>query len=289
MRQEDGEESLLLDPPDPVDLLLASAEDGACSQKGRSLDFVRAKLTDLKSENKRLKDRVADLEQTLSIVQTAQEWAGGKGMSPEQVEKMKEIKALLEQAKRAREDIQKFSSASRQGLYEKLRNTQNALRREKEQKAEMKERLMHAFHHARVFKEHHRVYAESQASERVKWERIIKDMKERQRRELRRLQGDGAVMAVDRQEQLSNFGEHVMRELTTLQEHLKEVRHETVDTIAPDNDDEDMQGVHPPAFLLDFEDEGYIPPQGDGDEFGDPGPEGTTGSVSFYRGPDETF
>ena len=132
MHQDD--DAMLLDPPDPVDLLIAhthadeavnlgarphtSAEDWQqirvptlafrCDVLGRPLDFVRAKVSELKKENKKLKDRrpsvlaasvaachfsdgeahsfiaylhgrVADLEQTLSIVQTAQEWTLGKG------------------------------------------------------------------------------------------------------------------------------------------------------------------------------------------------------------------
>merc|ERR1719476_716102 len=102
-----------MDPPDPLDLLIAHTED--VGPRGpRPLDFVRAKFAELKRDNKRLRDRVADLEQTLSIVQTAQEWTVGKGMTPEQ-------------AKKAREDLQNFSGSSRQALYEKLRACKNAL------------------------------------------------------------------------------------------------------------------------------------------------------------------
>eukprot|EP00932_Pfiesteria_piscicida_P017833 SRR837773.4711.p4 GENE.SRR837773.4711~~SRR837773.4711.p4 ORF type:complete len:166 (+),score=34.23 SRR837773.4711:44-499(+) len=97
---EDDEmaDGMLLDPPDPLDLLIAHTESGVMA-KSRPLDFVRAKFQDLKTENKRLRDRVADLEQTLSIVQTAQEWSS-RGMTHEQKEKVKEIRVLLEQAKK---------------------------------------------------------------------------------------------------------------------------------------------------------------------------------------------
>merc|ERR1719401_2137733 len=87
------------DMRDPVDMLLAMTEDPTKGQ-ARPLDFVRSKFKDMKSENKRLRERVTDLEQTLSIVQTAQEWTLGKGMTQEQAEKMREIKALLEQVRR---------------------------------------------------------------------------------------------------------------------------------------------------------------------------------------------
>eukprot|EP00929_Paragymnodinium_shiwhaense_P002244 TRINITY_DN102446_c0_g1_i1.p2 TRINITY_DN102446_c0_g1~~TRINITY_DN102446_c0_g1_i1.p2 ORF type:complete len:408 (-),score=128.30 TRINITY_DN102446_c0_g1_i1:173-1318(-) len=224
------EESLLLDPPDPVDLLIAHTDDST-QTRARPLDFVREKMASLKQENKQLKARVADLEQTLSIVQTAQEWTMGKGMTAEQAEKMRDIKALLEQAKRARQDIQTFSEASRTSIYEKLRQAKNALRREREEKAQMKERLVQAFHHARVIQDQHRRVVQQREEESQAWADRLRDSKERHRRELRRLQGDAAAQESDRQDQLSLFGEQVISELSNLQQHLKEVRQETVDSV----------------------------------------------------------
>eukprot|EP00913_Durusdinium_trenchii_P016881 g15871.t1 len=137
---EDVDDTMLLDPPDPVDLLIAHTHaDQAVNLGARPLDFVRAKMSELKKENSKLKSRVADLEQTLSIVQTAQEWTMGKGMTQEQAARMQEIKALLEQAKKAREEMQNFSSASRAALYEKLRTCKAMLRRERQEKLEMKD------------------------------------------------------------------------------------------------------------------------------------------------------
>lgn len=230
------EDAMFLDPPDPVDLLLASTHDSG-EGKSRPLDFVRARLQEYKKENRRLRERVTDLEQTLSIVQTAQEWTINKQMTPEQAEKMKEIKALLEHAKRAREEIQNFSGASRQALYEKLRTCKLALKKEREEKREMKDRLLHAFDHARIIKEQHQQLLIQKETEDEKWQTMIRGMKERHRRTLRKLQGDGAVEHADRQEQLSHFGEQVIEELATLQNHLQEVRKETVDGIIPEGDD----------------------------------------------------
>merc|ERR1719277_866597 len=119
-----------------------------------------------------------DLEQTLSIVQTAQEWTMGKGMTPEQAEKMREIKLLLEQAKKAREDIQNFSGASKNSLYEKLRQCKNALKREREEKREMKERLVQCFHHARVIQESHKREVQKRQEEHRLWERRLAQVKE---------------------------------------------------------------------------------------------------------------
>lgn len=232
---------MLLDPPDPVnldplDLLISHTEDST-AHRPRPLDFVRAKMKDLKNDNKRLRERVADLEQTLSIVQTAQEWTMTNRMSPEQAEKMRDIKGLLEQAKKAREDIQKFSEVSRQTLYEKLRACKNALRREREEKREMKERLMHAFDHARSIREQHRQLTQKRADEQEYWQDMVRDMKERHRRELKRLQGDTAAMESDRHDQLSHFGEQVIGELTALQQHLHEVRQETVTSVILEGED----------------------------------------------------
>lgn len=234
---DDIAEGMLLDPPDPLDLLIAHTEDGV-NTKPRPLDFVRAKFQEVKKENKRLKERVADLEQTLSIVQTAQEWTVGRGMSQEQKDKMREIKALLEQAKKAREDIQSFSGASRQAMYEKLRLCKAALKKEREEKREMKDRLLHAFDHARAIKEAHRKLSQQRIAEQEKWQDIVRDMKERHRRELRRLQGEGAVMEADRHDQLSYFGEQVIDGLTALQQHLHDVRQETVDSVILEDGDQ---------------------------------------------------
>lgn len=233
---EEAEGGMLVDPPDPLDLLIAHTEDGVV-RKSRPLDFVRAKFHEMKKENKRLRERVADLEQTLSIVQTAQEWTIGKGMTPEQRDKMREIKALLEQAKKAREEIQNFSGASRQALYEKLRSCKAALKKEREEKRDMKDRLLHAFDHARAIKEQHRKLAQQRIEEQERWQDVIRDMKERHRRELRRLQGDGAVMEADRQDKLSHFGEQVLDGLSALQQHLRDVRQETVDSVILEGDD----------------------------------------------------
>jgi len=153
------------DMSDPVDVLLALTED---PQKGkaRTLDFVRVKFKDLKSENKRLRERVSELEQTLSIVQTAQEWTMGKGMTQEQAEKMREIKTLLEQAKQARLEMQNFSTNSKAALYEKLRSAKISLKKERQEKLEMRERLLHAFDRARVLKEHYAQMQEQAEEER---------------------------------------------------------------------------------------------------------------------------
>jgi len=225
----------MLEEVDPVDLLLASKEP----DKSRPFDFVRAKFLDIKRENRRLRERVASLEQTLSIVQTSQEWVLGKGMTQEQAEKMKEIRSLLEQAKRAREDVQNFSTVSKPALFEKLRACKAQLQKERDEKREMKERLVHAFDRARVIKEHHQQLIESQEGERKQWQELLRITKEKNRRAIARLHGDGALAGQDRQEIFSQFGEQVMQDITALQQHLKDVRRETVDDIMLEGEDLD--------------------------------------------------
>lgn len=235
---EDVDDGMLLDPPDPVDLLIAHTHaDEAVGQGSRPLDFVRAKFAEMKKENKKLKDRVADLEQTLSIVQTAQEWTLGKGMTQEQAMRMQEIKGLLEQAKKAKEEMNSFSSASRAALYEKLRTVKAQLRRERQEKAEMKDRLMHAFDHARAHRDAHRKLSQQRQEESDRWQQAINQMKERHRIELRRLHGDPAAMQSDRHDQLSYFGEQVIGDLSALQQHLKGVRESTVGNVILEEDD----------------------------------------------------
>jgi len=265
VEEDDVTGGMLLDPPDPLDLLIAHTEEGAVN-KPRPLDFVRAKFQEVKKENKRLKERVADLEQTLSIVQTAQEWTVGRGMTQEQKDKMREIKALLEQAKKAREEIQNFSGASRQAMYEKLRTCKTQLRKEREEKRDMRDRLLHAFDHARAIKEQHRRLSQQRLEEQEKWQDIIRDMKERHRRELRRLQGEGAVHESDRHDKLSYFGEQVIDGLTALQQHLHDVRQETVDSVILEGDEAEGEfGEVPPP------EDSYVD-GGDTHDLGDAGP-----------------
>lgn len=228
--EDDGE--MLLDPPDPVDLLLAHSKQGLGGGP-RPLDFVREKLRDLKSENATLRARVQDLEQTLSIVQTAQEWSVGKGMSQEQVDKMNEIKLLLEQAKRAKEEIATFSSSSRQNLYEKLRSCKVALKREREEKKEMDRRLRHAFEHSKEMKEKMMRVEQQRENERVEWQEALRALKEKHLKEMRRFAGgDGAASSVERSEQAMQFNEQVIGELTALHQQIQGVKQETVDSVA---------------------------------------------------------
>jgi len=248
------DEPLAEDMSDPVDVLLAMTGDPSRG-KARTLDFVRLKFKSMKTENKRLRERVTDLEQTLSIVQTAQEWTMGKGMTPEQADKMKEIRTLLEQASKARVDMQNFSTNSKAALYEKLRSTKIALKKEREEKFQMKERLLHAFDRARVIKENHAQMQEQANEERRGWEATVQTLRDRHKRELMRLQGEGAVMQADRQEQLSYFGEQVVQDLSQLQMYLREVRGKTVDNIMLEPDPEEV-----PAEEEDY----YVDASGDG-------------------------
>merc|ERR1719343_1879685 len=102
----------------------------------------------------------------------------GKGMTQEQKEKMKEIRGLLEQAKKAKEELNNFSQASRQALYEKLRACKAALKRERDEKREMKDRLLHAFDHARAIREQHQRISQQRLDEQERWQEKLRDMKQ---------------------------------------------------------------------------------------------------------------
>merc|ERR1719456_851230 len=104
------------DGNDPLDGPLGSAAyDGAPDEgaDARTLDFVRARFDTLKEERRSLQERMANLEHTLSIVQTAQTWSQGNVMSAEQAEKVKEVTALLQQAKDARQEAMNFSKVGK--------------------------------------------------------------------------------------------------------------------------------------------------------------------------------
>merc|ERR1719473_2481041 len=165
-------------------------KDADKGRADRPMDFVRLRFKKLKEENKDLKNQVADLKHTLAIVQTAQQWSQGNLMSQDQAQKVKEMTMLLQQAKAARDDAANFSKVGKAALYEKLRTYKNALRKEREEKREMKERLANAFEHARVIKEENKKLAEKQRREREGWQEMIRVMKDKQRKELAKLQGE---------------------------------------------------------------------------------------------------
>jgi chromosome segregation ATPase len=220
---------MALDAPDPMDLLLAHSKDAGAGP--RPLDFVREKLRDLRGENTRLRERVTDLEQTLSIVQTAQEWSVGKGMTQEQVDKMNEIRGLLEQARKAKEEIATFSNSSRQNLYEKLRSCKLALRKEREEGKQMKHRLAHAFEHMKEMKEQMRRLEIQRETEREQLQQVIRRMQEKHIKDMRRLAADPtAQVSVDR-EQVTQFNEAAIEDLLTLQKTMQDVKQVTVDEV----------------------------------------------------------
>merc|ERR1719316_733618 len=162
-------------------------------------------------------------------------------MSQEQAQKVREMTMLLQQAKAARDDAANFSKVGKAAMYEKLRTYKNTLRKEREEKREMKERLANAFEHARVIKEENKKLAEKQRREREGWQEMIRGMKDRHRKDLSKMQGDISSRddkQEERQRQLSHFGERVMQELSSLQQHLQEVRQETVDNVIIEGDDE---------------------------------------------------
>merc|ERR1719473_796232 len=216
-------------------------KDADKGRADRPMDFVRLRFKKLKEENKDLQNQVEDLKHTLAIVQTAQQWSQGNLMSQDQAQKVKEMTMLLQQAKAARDDAANFSKVGKAAMYEKVRQYKTALKKERQEKAEMKERLTNAFEHARVIKEENKKLAEKQKREREGWQEFVREMKERHKKDMDRLKGEVEThdeKRDERQKQLSHFGERVMQELSSLQQHLQEVRQETVDNVIIEGYDE---------------------------------------------------
>lgn len=108
-----------------------------------TLLHARRKFRELRREKAGLEERVKDLEHSLEIIQTAQAWSLGSGsIRHEQAQKIKEVTSLLLQAKKARQDAINFSKIGKGALFEKLRTQKNMLLKERQEKREMRERLV---------------------------------------------------------------------------------------------------------------------------------------------------
>ena len=110
------------------------------------------------------------------------------------------------------------------------------------------DRLMHAFDHARAHRDAYRRLKQQRDEENERWQQAMKETKERHRLELRRLHGDPAAMQSDRQDQFSFYGERVLDDLITLQQHLRGVKERTVDTVVLEGEEFEGSGLH---FLQD--------------------------------------
>jgi len=217
---------------DAIDLLLAQSRPD--DSETRVLDFVRKKVRALQSEKKELQSRVRDLEHTLEIVQTAQAWSLSNTVSHEQAARMKDVTSLLLQAKKARQEALNFSKVGKGALFEKLRVYKGMLQRERQEKAQMRERLAQAFEQAKYLRDQNRSFEERRKKERDLWQRMVRELRDKQHRELEKLKqdlGEYDVQKHERLRQLGNFGEKVMGELQALQEHLSYVRAETIDSV----------------------------------------------------------
>merc|ERR1711920_364697 len=157
------------------------------------------------------------------------------GMTKDQIDKMNEIKLLLEQAKKAKEEIATFSSSSRQNLYEKLRSCKLALRKEREEKKEMRTRLVGAFESVRKMKAVVEKVEQQRAIEQAKWQDDIRGLKEKHLKEMRRLNSGGAVASAH-SDQLTQFNEHMIGELTAMQQHIHVVKEDTIDAVVLEGD-----------------------------------------------------
>merc|ERR1719408_220732 len=127
-------------PLDPIDHLRASAQFPPTGD-GKIMDFIRKKVNTLTAENADLMQRIADVEATLAVVQTAQQWSEENFMSAEQAAKVKEVTNLILEARQAREEALTFSKVGKGALVEQIRQYKTELKKERQSKREMKQRL----------------------------------------------------------------------------------------------------------------------------------------------------
>jgi hypothetical protein len=229
---------------DPIDHLRASAKFGPTGD-GKIMDFIRKKVNTLSAENKDLKQRIADVEATLSVVQTAQQWSEENFMSAEQAAKVKEVTNLILEARQAREEALTFSKVGKGALAEQIRQYKTELKKERQSKREMKQRLLHAFNQARVLKEEHAAFLEKQQEERLGRDKLLHKVRERHRAEMEQLERAVAKQTEKtqkRMEQVTSFGERVMADLNELQEQMRIVREEQYEPLTEEDDDDDQGG-----------------------------------------------
>merc|ERR550514_2241014 len=163
-------------------------------------------------------------------------------MSSEQAAKVKEVTALLMEAKAARAEALNFSKVGKGALYEQIRQHKLLLRKERQEKREMKQRLINAFEHSKKIKDQHQHLLDKVEKERLGWRRLIRKVQDRHREEIALLQvkvGSQSEAAQERMRQVNEFGERVMQELTSLQDHLQGVKEDAGGGLMGEHSDED--------------------------------------------------
>lgn len=162
-------------------------------------------------------------------------------MSPEQAAKVKEVTALLMEARSARQEALSFSKVGKGALYEQIRQYKTQLKKERQEKKEMKQRLVNAFQHSKQIKDEHSRLVEKQEQERAGWRKLIRKVQDRHREEISTMQtavGEQAQQAQQRMKQVNQFGERVMKELTQLQDHLHGVKEDTLTGVLSEDEDD---------------------------------------------------
>merc|ERR1712146_849129 len=115
------------------------------------------------------------------------------------------------------------------------------LKKERTEKREMKQRLVNAFEHSKKIKDQHQHLLDKVEKERLGWKRLIRKVQDRHREEIAFLQvkvGSQSEAAQERMRQVNEFGERVMAELTSLQDHLHGVKEDA--TAGELSDDEGL-------------------------------------------------
>merc|ERR1712196_270242 len=120
--------------------------------------------------------------------------------------------------------------------FEQIRQYKLLLKKERTEKREMKQRLVNAFEHSKKIKDQHQHLLDKVEKERLGWRRLIRKVQDRHREEIALLQvkvGSQSEAAQERMRQVIEFGERVMQELTSLQDHLHGVKEDVLSDDSP--------------------------------------------------------
>merc|ERR1712087_287675 len=109
-------------------------------------------------------------------------------------------------------------------------------RKERDEKKEMKIRLVRAFDHAKAMKDAVGRVEQQRANERARWQEVIRGMKEKHLKEMRRLPSGGGGATSGAELDLAQFNEQMIGELTALQQHMQGVKEETIDLVVLEGD-----------------------------------------------------
>ncbi|CEM40127.1 unnamed protein product [Vitrella brassicaformis CCMP3155] len=208
-----------------------------------ALDFVRQKVSSLKSENTSLRERVEDLELTLGIIQTTDALSpdGEKGSPKVDPAQAQSLANLLMQAQQARTEALTFLKVDgKLGLAESLRASKQQLKRERAEKQQLRARLQAAQKENERLREDNQRIRTKIFHERKSFADVVNRMKSDHDKEMlmsRRLEED----KTSRAEQMSLLGTRIVEELISLKRHLDEAQQQDDELVDEDQEEDEEE------------------------------------------------